>query len=158
MVEESEYISLRSDGRAGDKHRSVEDRARGDGRLVAMVGRRATILSAPSNGRRRSQGKARVGRLQQSSSDSAQRPSAAGCRARAEAGPAPSSARSTTASACWPARCRDEGRGLHPSPSPAPNPLARSLVACVGMWAYLITHPLAQGAGSLMLLKAIRTL
>lgn len=45
------------------------------------------------------------------------RPDSARARAPQRTG---SATRSTTASACWPARCRDEGRGLHPSSTAHP--------------------------------------
>lgn len=56
----------------------MEDRARlGGGSWQARVGRRATM---PERAIKRSSSNSRVGRLQQSSSDSAHRPSAAGSR------------------------------------------------------------------------------
>jgi hypothetical protein len=153
VVEESEYISLRSDARAGDKHGR-----QGKGRRPAR-GHGGPAGNYPARAIKRLSSNSSPGWADYSNRPltlrTARAPLARGCthstsqgRRQGIAPDPPSSARCTTASACWPARCRDEGRGLHPSPSPAPNPLARSLVACVGMWAYLITHPLAQGAGS----------
>jgi hypothetical protein len=54
----------------------------------------------------------------------------------------------TNTSAGWPARarCRDEGRGLQSFHMLPTQSASRLPVACVGMWVYLITHPLAQGA------------
>lgn len=104
--------------------------ARAGGGSVADKGRRATMPARTNNRRPVVRRQGRMGRMARMGPSGArqarQAESRVCCRpdsARARA-PLAASYRaaqgSTNASACWPARCRDEGRGLHPSPTEHP--------------------------------------